>query len=199
VATSSALLSMPRVTQVLQACGLGPDLSAIAPAVLERALKRGSFVHQAIEDDAYGLLDEAALSDEVRAYLASYRAFLVDTGHRPIVSEVEVRHPVWHYAGKLDRVGWQGPARVLVDWKTGWDPDLFAAAIQTAAYEAAWEAQHPTEPISRRLVVRLTPEGYRIYDMEELGEDYPGASEAWLIFQAAMVLYRARERKGNGR
>jgi hypothetical protein len=192
---AAVTLSIPRVTAVLKACGLGPDLSAIAPAVLARAQARGSFIHQAIEDDAYGVLDEAALADDVRAYLSSYRAFLADTGHRPIASEVEVYHVLWGYRGRLDRVGWQGPERVLVDWKTGVDPDLWAAAIQTAAYESAWEAQHPTEPISRRLVVRLTPEGYRVYDMEKLGEGYPGFNEAWQIFQAAMVLYRARQVK----
>lgn len=191
--------TLPRVTAILDRFGLGPDLSAITPKVLERARERGSLVHEAIEDDRYGLVVDVDLRSDVLDYLTGVRRFVKETGYRSIVSEVELMHPIWHYAGRGDDVGWIGTGRVLVDWKTAADPDLFAAAIQTTAYRHAWEAMHPTEPISRRLVVRITPGAYRVYDLEVPDARYPSAAEAWQMFTAGVVLLRAQERRENMR
>lgn len=201
IVAGEVMTDPPRVTGVVRHFGLDADLSGIDPEVLERARERGTLVHAAIEDEVYGTLDEAALRPDIAEYLAGYRRFAAETGFRPVVAEYEVEHRTWHYQGRLDLVGWLGHHRVLPDIKTAYDPDLWAASIQTTAYERAWESDHPMEPISRRLVIRIRPGAYRLYDLEEEAKRgvCPSSSEAWQIFQACLVVLAAqRRRNGHG-
>ena len=106
-------VKLPRVSEILSAVGLGPDLSMVPPDVLAQAQKRGRAVHEAIEACAYGYLDEAMLDPIVLPYLAAYRRFVAESGHEAIGAEIEVVHPEWHYVGHVDRVGWLLAKRCL--------------------------------------------------------------------------------------
>ena len=187
------MADLPRVTHILEAAGLGPDLSGIAPAVLEEARRRGSLVHAAIEAHAYGVLAPSDVTPEIKPYLDGYEAFLRDTGHVPIVSEYRVVHPVWQYAGTLDRVGWATPTvRSIDDFKAVATVDLWAVARQLAAYRLGWNAVRPSEPVGCVRAVQLLPGDYRLFEkeiMEILGQ-------AEQEFLAALVVYQARLRRG---
>ena len=177
---------LPRVTEILAAVGLGPDLFAIPPDVLATAQKRGRAVHEAIEALAYGYLDEAMLDPVVAPYLDAYRRFVADSGHEAIASEIEVRHPAWQYVGHADRIGWLAGGRVLLDWKSGERVDLDAAGYQLAAYRMAWNAMHATEPVAAVAVVQLRADAtYRFHELD--AADY---EQGWL---AALVVYRAQK------
>src|SRR5690606_18835965 len=99
----------------------------------------GQHVHAACHYDDEGDLDEATVHPDVRPYLEGWRLFRREMGFVPLLLETRVYHPIYRYAGTLDRFGLlehQSGVYVLVDIKTG-DPEAAAAALQTAAYVEA--------------------------------------------------------------
>ena len=177
---------LPRVTQILQAVGLGPDYSMVPAATLERARARGTAVHALIEADHYGYLDEADISEDAAPYVAAYRRFLKESGHEPTLSEFRVVHPEWHYCGHPDRVGWLCGRRALLDWKCMDTVALEASAYQLAGYELAWRAMHPAEQLDIVAVVQLKSDGsYRLHEIE--------VEKVAHVFLAAVTVYRARK------
>ena len=170
----------PRVTRVLEAVGLGPDLSMVPADVLTAAQKRGTAVHEAIEALAYGYFEDCDAA--ITPYLDAYKKFMAESGHTAIASEIEVAHPEWKYIGHPDRVGWMLKHRIVIDFKTG---ETDGVAYQLAAYAEAWNAQHPTEKVSSAAVVELRDTGaYRFTEI-----DLPAARPVWF---AALTVYRAQ-------
>lgn len=181
-------MTLPRVTDILADCGLGPDLSRVPAAVLEAARQRGTLVHQAIEGDHYGY--DVEITPEAAPFLDSYRKFVAESGHEPIASELRVVHPSWGYQGHVDRVGFLLGRRVLLDWKTGDTVDLEAAGRQLAGYRLAWGAMHPEAPVQSVAVVQFRADGsYRF--CEEIVND-PGHEQ---VFLAAVLVHQARARR----
>jgi hypothetical protein len=179
----------PRVTAILASCGLGPDLAMVSPETLALAADRGSRVHALIEADHYGYLDEAEITSDVAAYFSAYRKFLAESGHEPIASEIEVRHPDWRFRGHVDRVGWLAARRALIDWKCVASVDERAAALQLAGYRCAWQAMHPTEPTEITAVVQLRADGtYRFHEVDAREQEH--------VFLAAVTVYNARKDLG---
>lgn len=179
---------LPRVTHILAAVGLGPDLSGIPPAVLEIAAARGTAVHTAIEALAYGYFDAESVDLAIVPYLDAYHRFVKESGHEPIASEVQVVHRAWGYRGHIDRVGWLAKHRAILDWKAVATVDERASALQLAGYRAAWNASHPTEPVDLTGVVQLRGDGtYRFYDIN--------AADHEQTFLAAVMVYLAQQRR----
>lgn len=179
----------PRVTDILDAAGLGPDLSRVSPAVLEAARMRGHAVHALIEADAYGYLDQAAVTDEVAPYFAAYKRFMKESGHDAVASEFEVVHDVLRYVGHPDRLGWLVGVRMILDWKTGDTVEIRSAARQLAAYRLAWNHMHPAQPVEALAVVQLRSDAtYRFHEIE-IGE----RERAERVFLAALTVIHARQ------
>jgi len=180
--------SLPRVTRILEAVGLGPDFGAVAPAVLEAARARGKAVHALLEAHAYGYLEDSDVTADLAPYYSAYLKFLTESGHEPIRSECEVIHPGWGFRGHPDRVGWLNGRRIVLDWKTAESVDLPPAGRQLAGYRLAWNAMHPTEPVDGIAVVQLKADGtYRFHEVS--------AAEHEPVFLAAVVVYRAQHRR----
>lgn len=180
-------MTLPRVTEILRAVGLGPDFSGVDDAVLESARSRGTAIHAAIEADHYQYgLD---IPTEFAPYLDAYRKFVAESGHEAVVSERAVIHPTWQYVGHVDRIGWLIQKRCLLDWKTGETVDLTAGAYQLAGYRCAWNAAHPTEPVELTAIVQLRKDGtFRYHDIN--------AAEHEPVFLAAVTVYRALKENG---
>lgn len=175
--------TFPRVTQILEAVGLGPDFSRVPAPILEAARARGKDVHAAIEDHHYGL--EPTLDDGSRPYFDAYLRFLADTGHEPIISEFEIEHPTWRYCGHPDRVGWLVRQRALHDWKCTDALDLKAVGYQLAGYRMAWNEVHPTEPIILCVAVQFKRDGtYRVHEIDAAAKEH--------VFLAAVTVYHER-------
>lgn len=139
-------LVVPSVTQILKIAGL-IDYSMIPADVLQVAAARGTAVHKACELYDQEDLDESSLTDEIRAYLDSYKLWLQHTGFQPALIESRVWHPQYQYAGTLDRTGVFPDGRLaVVDFKTG--IKLPGHEIQLAAYAmtqvAAWKMDRIT-------------------------------------------------------
>jgi hypothetical protein len=182
-------VTLPRVTDILAAVGLGPDLGPVPAVVLEAARARGTAVHALIEAHHYGYLEDGSITPETAPYFSAYLKFLADSGHEPIRSEFEVVHAAWGYRGHPDRLGWLSGRRILLDWKTAEAPELPPAGLQLAAYRLAWNAMHPTEPVDLVAVLQLKADGtYRYHDLA------PATYED--TFLAAVLVYRARQERG---
>ncbi len=181
--------TLPRVTEILADVGLGPDLSRVPPDVLEAARARGVAVHAAIEAIVYGYLDEAELADDVLPRLEAYRRFVKDSGYETAHTEIEVVHAAWRYRGHPDSVGWLVNKRVILDWKNMDALDLAPAGYQLAGYRAAWNHEHPTEPVEALAVVQLKSDGsYRLHTIP--------AADPEPVFLAAVMVYHAKKEMG---
>ena len=158
--------ALPRVTAILQDVGLGPDFTGVPPAVLEVARVRGAAVHAAIEAIVFNYLDEPALAEDVVPRLDAYRRFVKESGYETLHTEVEVVHEAWRYRGHPDSVGWLNGRRGIPDWKNTDSVQLAPACRQLCGYRAAWNAQHPTEPVEWIAVVQLKSDGtYRFHEV----------------------------------
>ena len=184
-------MSLPSVTQIIRAVGLGPNYAEVPREVLEHARLRGQALHRAIQFHHEGTLDVSSLHSEIQPGFQSYLDFLAGTGHRAIASEPELIHPAWQYVGHPDRVGWLGKYRVILDWKHVSSVDVQAGRLQLAAYRMAWNALHPTEPVSRCFLVHLPTNGDGKARLHEVTD--PGAEQ---VFLAALIVYRELTRRG---
>lgn len=171
----------PRVTAVLDACRLGPDLSMVPPDVLAAAQARGTAVHEAAEAITYGY--EVDTPEVARPYVAAFRRFLADSQFEPVAAEVLVTHPVWRYRGHPDLVGFLNGRRALLDLKTGASD---GAAYQVAAYVDAWSAERPSEPVIVGAILHLRDDETYRFDEVEL----PTAMQVW---RAALIVFGAQQ------
>ena len=182
-------MSLPRVTEILADVGLGPDYSAVPPDVLGDAQRRGRAVHEAIEALVYGYLDEAEVAEDVLPRLDAYRRFVKESGYETTHTEIEVVHAAWRYRGHLDTLGGFQGKRSILDFKNMDAIELAPAAYQLAAYRAAWNAEHPTEPVEALAVVQLKSDAtYRLHEVS--------AAEAEPIWYAACMVYHAQKEMG---
>lgn len=180
---------LPRVTSVLSAVGLAPDLSGIDPAVLERARERGSRLHELIEAEHYGYLSDMEIEPAVQPYFDAFRLFRTATSFKPIVCEVEVQSERWGYVGHADCVGWYGSTRTILDWKATATLDKQYVSYQLAAYRLAWREMHPKEPAENCVAVQFRPDAtFRLHKVVD-----PMAEQ---VFLAALIVYRARAERG---
>jgi len=103
----------------------------------EDAKKRGTAVHLATQYYDEGDLNEASLSPALAEYLDAYKRFLDQKEPEWTGIEVAYRSVIYGYACIIDRVGWFGPERVIVDLKTG--AVTKNTGPQTAAQAQAYE------------------------------------------------------------
>lgn len=171
---------VPSVTQVLS---ILQDFGAVPADVLAAAAEFGTHVHQAVDLDNKGVLDEASLDPALAPYLADWRSFLCDTGAGVLASEVRVYHPGRKYAGTLDALVRIRNKVAVVDVKTGQVPRTVGP--QLAAYELAYSASDENEhAIRRRLCVQLTGDGYRVHEQKNPAD--------WSVFLSALNCWRFR-------
>jgi hypothetical protein len=155
---------IPGVTEILSAVGVSVDfvgLASIGRRVADAIdLKReiGHTLHRdahALDDDD---LDWSTVDPRVEPYLRAWATFRENSRLTPTTRERLVYHPTLGYAGTLDGIFvLPNNRRVLVDIKCG-NPDDSGCAYQTAAYQAAHQAEHPDLPIHERWGVQLTPD-----------------------------------------
>ena len=182
---------VPSVTQVL---GVLDQFAGVPADVLEAAREFGTHVHKAVELDVLGALDEESLDPALAEYLAGWRAFLRESGARPLRSEFRVASRSRRYAGTSDLLvempgrlwaSWARPRQlVLVDIKSGAVPEQ-TAGPQTAAYvEAIHEA---TGVRVRRACLQLKPNAYRFVACDDARD--------WSVFLSCLNIHHWRNKK----
>ena len=132
---------LPSVTEILRPVSMF-EYRFVSASVMERAALLGSATHALIELDIAGTLDEDALDDSLRPYLASWRQFRAQSGFVPVLSEARVHSRRYGFAGTLDLFGVMNDSPTLIDAKrTAQVPR--SAGPQTAAYQIALRESRP--------------------------------------------------------
>ena len=182
-----------RVTEILDAAGLGFDPSGIDPDVLVAVRARGSAVHEAIAAAHYGY--DVDLAPEHKPFMGAYGRFVDETKHEAIASEYEMIDTRWRVIGHLDRVGWVHVDgftghRTIFDFKTG---GAKGVEYQLAAYVALWNATRPGELVDRAAAVALRRDGtYRFLPVDLKGTMAHGFTPEQ-VWYAAVTLWYARQ------
>jgi hypothetical protein len=129
---------IPGVSDILAFSGDSPD--EIVYASDPEAARRGTLVHRMTEAIDRG--ESVVAEDWLEGYVDAYRRFLMEI--RPVWHGAEVRrwHPVYRFAGTLDRVGLIGARPVILDIKTGKSSAPWHGR-QLAAYELLWRLTNP--------------------------------------------------------
>lgn len=186
--------ALPSVTTILRTVGY-INFSGVPGDILERALARGTRVHQALQYWSEGLLDWTSVGDEDRPYVEAGAEWMTRAGFSPLAQEVRLYHATWQYAGTCDLLGWQDGQPAIADFKTG-DPRDVAADLQLMFYAEAvrqcppveWIDFTPSTPITR-VSVALTRDGaYK-------AEPYPDDAEHWNECLAALTTYYGIQRR----
>lgn len=184
----------PHVTGLLRDAGLvkADETDSgwtISEDVLENARERGSYVHEAIELDAQGLLDEDSLDEEIYGYLESWRGFVAETGYVSIAQELPVYCPHGDYCCTIDDVGYIGERLVVLDRKTGSVGLKPWHKYQLAANAKVFHGLTGEWPL--RVMVWLRPElkrkKYRDYYFESQTAEWDME-----VFEACLTLHTAR-------
>lgn len=176
----------PSVTAVLGI--IGEDWSAVPASILDAAADFGRNVHTATHLHDTGALDRAALDPLLEPYLQQYERFLAETGAVVVASEQPVAHAALRYAGTPDKVLVIGSRECPVDVKT---TAVVPPTVgpQTAAYAQAIAAGRPARAnhlMRNRYCLHLRADDYRFIHLKE--------STDWNVFQAALTIYRWREK-----
>lgn len=171
------------VSGILAAAGLS-DMTWVS----EEALKRGSFVHEAIEFHTQGDLKEELLDPKLLGYVNAWKAFERESGFRVIKvdgrwqSEIRKYHPIYHYAGTIDHLGQIGDRFFVVDVKSG-EPDHWHA-WQLAGYAMLFDFP-ASSPRPHRANVYVRPDGsYRFMERKDRAD--------FDVFKAAITIAQTR-------
>lgn len=172
-------LIIPSVTQIIEAAGLS-DLTWIPKEVLEEKSDLGKKVHKTTELYDLGILDLDSLHETLRGYLDSWIKFRKDYGFEPEEIEKQCFHPLYKFAGRVDRVG----KRILVDIKSGTKQK--SHAIQTMGYKILFDCERAkSESIKERYAVYLKEDGYEV-------EPHKNQNDL-NVFLAALTIYNFKK------
>jgi hypothetical protein len=186
--------NVPHVTAILAAVGVATDFDTIAGFSRRLGeqidLKRqiGTATHQdchAFDDDD---LVWETVDPRVKPYVDAWVTCRQNTGLQPVARERHLFHPVYVYCGIFDGVFMHPTGgRILADLKIG-DPEDAAARFQLAAYAAAYEHDHPDQPIDQRWAIWLCPERAVPYRITNYSAE-PDAWQDFHKFQAFLTTY----------
>lgn len=181
---------VPHVTAVLAAVGVTTDFEALAnqgghiARAIEAARALGTAVHADCHSYDDNDLDWTTVDPRVLPYVEAWAQCRSSMSLTPVVDarERRVYYPTYNYTGIFDGIFVVGDVvadrRVMIDIKTG-DPESSACHLQTAAYVAAFEAEH-NDPVKirERWAVWLQPDRSCPYTIT----NYSARPDAYLDF-----------------
>jgi len=140
------------------------------------AAERGTAVHKTCQYFDEKDLDESKVPVNVCPYLEQYKLALA--AHKIVVLENEMMrfHPLYLYAGQLDKIALVDGVKGIIDIKTG--KEYFDHKWQLAAYKDMIKHEH-TEDL-KRWNLYLSPDSFRLVERT-------GAKD----FQEFLALYTA--------
>lgn len=144
-------------------------------------LDRGITVHTLTELDDKGALDISQVEHPAVPYIEGWRKFKEETGIEVLATEEPVYHPIYLYAGTLDRrIRWKG-REGIIDIKSGIPAPWHA--LQTAAYARCFD-----RPL-QRFALYLSEDGsYRLEEHRDLHD--------WDVFRAALAIVNWKKKVG---
>lgn len=160
-------VAIPSVTQAIKGAGL-MDLSFVSKELLEAKADLGKKIHTTTELYDRNNLDMNKLHPTLRGYLNAWIKFEDECQFIPTSIEMMKYHPLYRYAGRIDRIGMMQNVLTQVDLKSGVHHPSYA--IQSAAYVELCNYGKPkAECIKKRITVYLKEDG--TYQLKEYKDE----------------------------
>ena len=147
-------LIIPSVTTLMKP--LSDDFyRAVDPEVLEKAAKRGTAIHNAVENFAqFGIED---IPPAYAGYFQAFRTWWELRQPEVLATECRVYHKILRYAGTADLICVIGGRVTLVDYKSSAQVNSKLCAVQLEGYDRAFES-HGVK-IDDRMILLLSRDG----------------------------------------
>lgn len=156
-------ITIPSVTQILKDSGL-IDLSFVDKELLEQKADIGHKAHATTELYDKNDLNIEALHPLLKSYLDAWIKFRNECEFIPTLIEGKYFHPLYRYAGRIDRVGTLQKDLTQLDIKSGVPHRAYA--IQSAAYTELYNDGKPKkDQVKRRFTLYLKEDG--TYSLQE--------------------------------
>lgn len=169
-------LEIPSVTTLMRP--LSDDFyRTVDPAVLDRAAKRGTAIHNAVENyTQFGIED---IAPAYAGYFDSFRRWWELRKPVPLATESKVYHKILRYAGTADLICLINGRLTLVDYKSSAQVNTKLCAVQLEGYDRAFES-HGVK-VDDRLILHLSKNGYQEVPFER-------SMKCWSVLSALMTV-----------
>lgn len=170
-------VEVPSVTTLMKP--LSDDYyKVVDPAVLERAAKRGTAIHNATENYVeFGIED---IDPAFAGYFSSFRKWWELRRPEPVATERRIYHKILRYAGTSDLLCIINGRLTLVDYKSSAQVNAKLCAVQLEGYDRAYESHGVN--IEDRLILHLVKDG-RFTEVP-----FQRSGKAWSVFSALMTV-----------
>lgn len=152
----------------------------IDESVLNKAARRGTAVHNAIENYVlYGLKD---IPDEYVGYFRAFRDWWKEVQPVALATECKVYHKVLRYAGTADMPVLIDGKKILIDFKTSAVVNKMLTGVQLEAYDKAYESHGFM--FDGKAILHLQSNGqyeWLYYDKNDC--------ESWEVFGALLTVH----------
>lgn len=170
-------LIIPSVTTLMKP--LSDDVyRTVDPEVLEKAARRGTAIHNAVENFAkFGIED---IPPAYGGYFQAFRTWWELRQPEVLATECRVYHKVLRYAGTADLICVIGGRVTLVDYKSSAQVNTKLCAVQLEGYDRAFES-HGVK-IDDRLILHLSRDG-RYSEVP-----FQRSTKCWSVLSALMTV-----------
>ena len=169
-------LVIPSVTTLMKP--LSDDFyRTVNPEVLDRAAKRGTAIHNAVENfTEFGVRD---IAPQYAGYFESFLQWWELRKPEPLAMEHKVYHKILRYAGTADLICVIGGRLTLVDYKSSAQVNSKLCAVQLEGYDRAFESQGVK--VEDRLILHLSKSGYQEVPFQR-------SSKCWSVLSSLMTI-----------
>ena len=169
-------LVIPSVTTLMKP--LSDDFyRTVDPNVLDRAARRGTAIHNAVENfTTFGVQD---IAPQYAGYFQSFLQWWELRKPEPLAMEHKVYHKILRYAGTADLICVIGGRLTLVDYKSSAQVNSKLCAVQLEGYDRAFESQGVK--VDDRLILHLSKSGYQEVPFQR-------SSKCWSVLSSLMTI-----------
>ena len=151
----------------------------VDPAVLERAARRGTAVHNANENYAlYGIED---ISPAYAGYFAGFKEWWDKTQPVLLATESRVYHKILGYAGTEDLLCLINDRVTMIDYKTSASVNQMLCGVQLEGYDRAFES-HGIKVDDRFILHRARDGPYKLIRFER-------SPKCWSVLAALLTVH----------
>ena len=169
---------IPSVTTVMKPLS-SALYKGIDEAVLNAAAKKGTAVHNAVENyTRFGIVD---INPEYQGYMDAYISWCENFSPQPIASESKIYHKILRYAGTSDMIAMIDEKLILIDFKTSSSVNKMLTGVQLEAYAKAYESHGLI--VDGKAILRLKKNGKYDWVFYESND-----SESWEVFGALLTV-----------
>lgn len=149
--------------------------------ILDRAARRGTAVHSAIETYSnFGIID---IDAENKPYFDGYMKFVKEHSVKAHGSEIRLYHKELLYAGTADMIADVDGLITLIDFKTSHSVSDMLCGVQLEAYSRAIKSHSLDFQIKQKAIVHLKNDGtyeLRLFKVND--------TKCWKVFTALVTV-----------